>query len=167
MPELKDMCAELGISHRLRDFVEHGFDTWHTILDITESDLDALGVQLGHRRKLPRRIADSRGVPPVKALPSPRQAAPGRGGHTDGQRIIATSWDGSEATAGGSAQRAKRRYRWHPRPMSVLYHFYVALLSCLEQDWPGRSHHIIQRQRDEAPPIEPGLQDCVDIIPAS
>jgi hypothetical protein len=46
MPELQDIFAELGISHCLGDFVEHGFDTWHTILDITESDLDALSVQL-------------------------------------------------------------------------------------------------------------------------
>ena len=55
MTDLADIFAELGISHYLHDFLEQGFDTWETILDITESDFDALGVKLGHRRKLQRK----------------------------------------------------------------------------------------------------------------
>lgn len=64
---LESVFAELGISQYLDVFVDQGFDTWETILDITESDLcvyrsrccrwwiltgsrDALGVKLGHRR---------------------------------------------------------------------------------------------------------------------
>lgn len=39
MTELGEIFAELGISQYLDDFVEQGFDTWDTILDITESDL--------------------------------------------------------------------------------------------------------------------------------
>lgn len=31
--------GELGISQYLDAFLEQGFDTWETILDITESDL--------------------------------------------------------------------------------------------------------------------------------
>jgi hypothetical protein len=65
--------GELGISQYLEAFLDQGFDSWDTILDITESDLcvaptitpppaklaglivvfirrDALGVKLGHRR---------------------------------------------------------------------------------------------------------------------
>ena len=70
MTELADIFAELGISHYLHDFLEQGFDTWETILDITESDFDALGVKLGHRRKLQRKIANSRGLSPARALAS-------------------------------------------------------------------------------------------------
>ncbi|ROT36832.1 hypothetical protein SODALDRAFT_361656 [Sodiomyces alkalinus F11] len=67
-PSLESLFAELGISQYLASFVEQGFDTWETILDITESDLDVLGVKLGHRRKLQRRIANSRGLAPGAAL---------------------------------------------------------------------------------------------------
>lgn len=36
---LDGIFAELGISQYLDIFLEQGFDTWETILDITESDL--------------------------------------------------------------------------------------------------------------------------------
>jgi hypothetical protein len=39
MTELDDIFVELGLSQYLEVFIEHGFDTWDTILDITESDL--------------------------------------------------------------------------------------------------------------------------------
>lgn len=70
---LANIFGELGIAQYLDAFLEQGFDSWETILDITESDLyvrenvcggelfarhadadglgsDALGVKLGHRR---------------------------------------------------------------------------------------------------------------------
>lgn len=36
---LDDIFAELGLSRYLDAFVDQGFDTWDTILDIQESDL--------------------------------------------------------------------------------------------------------------------------------
>ena len=36
---LEGIFGELGISQYLDTFVDQGFDTWETILDITESDL--------------------------------------------------------------------------------------------------------------------------------
>jgi hypothetical protein len=48
--ELEAIFRELGLAQYLDAFVDQGFDTWDTILDIQESDLDALGVKLGHRR---------------------------------------------------------------------------------------------------------------------
>lgn len=38
-PRLEEIFGELGISQYLDTFVDQGFDTWETILDITESDL--------------------------------------------------------------------------------------------------------------------------------
>lgn len=38
-PPLADIFGELGIAQYLDAFLEQGFDTWETILDITESDL--------------------------------------------------------------------------------------------------------------------------------
>lgn len=51
MPELEAVFAELGVSHYLNDFIEQGFDSWDAILGIVESNFDAHGVKLGHRRK--------------------------------------------------------------------------------------------------------------------
>jgi hypothetical protein len=36
---LEVVFGELGITQYLESFLEQGFDTWETILDITESDL--------------------------------------------------------------------------------------------------------------------------------
>lgn len=38
-PKLDEVFRELGISQYLDAFVDQGFDTWETILDIMESDL--------------------------------------------------------------------------------------------------------------------------------
>lgn len=37
--ELDTVFRELGLSQYLDSFVDQGFDTWDTILDIQESDL--------------------------------------------------------------------------------------------------------------------------------
>lgn len=37
--ELESTFRELGIAQYLNTFVDQGFDTWETILDIQESDL--------------------------------------------------------------------------------------------------------------------------------
>ena len=84
MTELAAIFDELGLTQYLDSFLDQGFDTWDTILDITEPDLyvccaaqilasltaeltgldanffrsDVLGVKLGHRR--------------VRETPSPR-----------------------------------------------------------------------------------------------
>ncbi|KAF9879255.1 hmg box protein [Colletotrichum karsti] len=108
--ELESIFAELGISQYLDAFVEQGFDTWETILDITESDLDALQVKLGHRRKLQRRIANSRGHAPDASLVSPTRASVEEP-KPEAQRPEIQrpeNKDGPVVT--------KRKYRRHPKP---------------------------------------------------
>ena len=39
MSDLGYVLARLGISQYLESFIEEGFETWETVLDITESDL--------------------------------------------------------------------------------------------------------------------------------
>lgn len=112
MTELGDIFAELGISQYLNEFIEQGFDTWDTILDITESDFDALGVKLGHRRKLQRKIANSRGLSSDRALASPR-ITPSDDRLPDEQKTGGTKHDLKD---GGTAAGAKRKYRRHPKP---------------------------------------------------
>lgn len=57
---MEEVLTELGLLAYLDIFREEGFDTWNSIRDIKESDLHTLGVQLDHRQKLQRKIADSR-----------------------------------------------------------------------------------------------------------
>ncbi|KAI0974241.1 hypothetical protein F4678DRAFT_458207 [Xylaria arbuscula] len=107
---LETVFGELGISQYLGAFLDQGFDSWDTILDITESDLDALGVKLGHRRKLQRRIANYRGVAPGASLVSPTRTSIEDVRHdsnrTDVERI--------DVKVGPSV--VKRKYRRHPKP---------------------------------------------------
>ena len=39
MTDLEDILDRLGLGSYVERFVEEGFDTWETVLDITESDL--------------------------------------------------------------------------------------------------------------------------------
>ena len=112
MTELREIFAELGISQYLDDFLEQGFDTWDTILDITESDFDALGVKLGHRRKLQRKIANARGLSSDKALASPRHT-PSDDRQSDDPKLAGVKLDGRDSTG---THGAKRKYRRHPKP---------------------------------------------------
>ncbi|RFU36148.1 hypothetical protein B7463_g234, partial [Scytalidium lignicola] len=111
MTELEDIFAELGISQYLQDFLDQGFDTWETILDITESDFDVLGVKLGHRR---RKIANSRGLSSDRALASPGRGTPSDDRQLDDSKSTSAKIDSRDG--GNSVQGAKRKYRRHPKP---------------------------------------------------
>jgi len=116
MTEVEEIFAELGISQYLDVFTEHGFDTWESIQDITESDLDYLEVKLGHRRKLQRKIANSRGLSPDRALASPPLNTANDERQLDDQKASATKAEGKEAQILSGPQGAKRKYRRHPKP---------------------------------------------------
>ncbi|KAI1178713.1 hypothetical protein F4777DRAFT_575653 [Nemania sp. FL0916] len=107
---LETVFSELGIPQYLSVFIDQGFDSWDTILDITESDLDALGVKLGHRRKLQRRIANYRGVAPDVSLVSPTRTSIEDARH-DSNRI-----ETGRPDVKPGPPVAKRKYRRHPKP---------------------------------------------------
>ncbi|PNY24512.1 High mobility group protein 20A [Tolypocladium capitatum] len=108
--ELDGVFAELGLTQYLDAFVDQGFDAWDTILDIQESDLDALGVKLGHRRKLQRRIANARGIAPSVSLASPKPAA-------EESKPETLRRESSRAEGGNESNGVtKRKYRRHPKP---------------------------------------------------
>ncbi|KAI0863298.1 hypothetical protein F4860DRAFT_80772 [Xylaria cubensis] len=107
---LESVFGELGISQYLGVFIDQGFDSWETILDITESDLDALGVKLGHRRKLQRRIANYRGVAPDVSLISPARTSIEDGRHDSNRTDVGRA----DIKVGPTV--AKRKYRRHPKP---------------------------------------------------
>ncbi|KAL8732877.1 MAG: hypothetical protein Q9166_002478 [cf. Caloplaca sp. 2 TL-2023] len=57
MADLKSLLSSFGMLMYHDRLVEAGFDSWETILDITENDLEILNVQRGHRRRLQQEIA--------------------------------------------------------------------------------------------------------------
>lgn len=109
--QLAEVFGDLGISQYLDSFLDQGFDTWETILDITESDLDALGVKLGHRRKLQRRIANTRGLAPDAALVSPIRPS-AEESRPEAPKPEPTTAEAPEPTL---AVATKRKYRRHPK----------------------------------------------------
>ncbi|OTA94427.1 hypothetical protein M434DRAFT_10689 [Hypoxylon sp. CO27-5] len=110
MNSLEAIFGELGISQYLDAFIDQGFDSWETILDITESDLDALGVKLGHRRKLQRRIANYRGIAPETSLISPTRTS------IEDARLEPNRIESIKTDKPDGAAVAKRKYRRHPKP---------------------------------------------------
>ncbi|CAK7266883.1 hypothetical protein SEPCBS119000_002257 [Sporothrix epigloea] len=92
---LNVVLEELNLSQYYTSFVDHGFDTWDTILDITESDL---------------RIANFRGVAPDVALSAQAQSWDDAALSQELKREHNTAM--RHAAAGGLA---KRRYRRHPK----------------------------------------------------
>ncbi|CAF9927833.1 MAG: hypothetical protein ALECFALPRED_003893 [Alectoria fallacina] len=108
MTDLHPILSRLGLVQYIERFSEEGFETWETVLDITESDLDALGVKLGHRRVLQREIAQTRGVN-VEQLNSPLRSGHYEDCQTNGGDESRT--DGQGVTGAGG----KRKYRRHPK----------------------------------------------------
>ncbi|KAL8654983.1 MAG: hypothetical protein Q9226_003219 [Calogaya cf. arnoldii] len=72
MADLKSLLSSFGLLQYHERLVEAGFDAWETILDITESDLDYLGVRLGHRRRLQQEIAHTLSLREVTQRQRPR-----------------------------------------------------------------------------------------------
>ncbi|CEJ95070.1 hypothetical protein VHEMI10573 [[Torrubiella] hemipterigena] len=108
--DLENVFRELGLAQYLDVFVEQGFDSWEIILDIQESDLDALGVKLGHRRKLQRHIANAKGIAPSVSLASIKQSL--EEAKQNGTRYDGIRSDNNHETNGVT----KRKYRRHPKP---------------------------------------------------
>ncbi|KAI9809820.1 MAG: hypothetical protein M1825_000253 [Sarcosagium campestre] len=111
MTALEPVLNRLGLAQYAESFLVEGFETWETVLDITEADLDALGVKRGHRRKLQREIANTRGISSDQALRPSRVATQSEDRSTDGEDG-SIHGDAKQATGSGG----KRKYRRHPKP---------------------------------------------------
>lgn len=118
MSNLKDRLARLGLSQYHQVFVAEGFDSWETVLDITESDLSSLNVKLGHRRKLQRAIAESRGQSSEKPLPInlPRAGSTAGSYRSDDSGPESKTKQPESSNPSSGVTGAKRKYRRHPKP---------------------------------------------------
>ncbi|KAI9887975.1 MAG: hypothetical protein M1823_000232 [Watsoniomyces obsoletus] len=110
MAILTRKLEELNMVQYLPDFVEAGFEEWEILCDIRESDLDALNVKLGHRRRLQRRIASERGLASTGAIPSERDLR--KPASPEGASMLPEACTSS----GGRPHAHKRKYVRHPKP---------------------------------------------------
>ncbi|KAF1983306.1 hypothetical protein K402DRAFT_176946 [Aulographum hederae CBS 113979] len=116
MSQLGDVLARLGLEQYLPVLVANGFNTWPSVLDITEADFENLGFKLGHRRLLQREIASARGYPLNQRL---------RGEKSPGQSPNAPDSSAPESSQptgmrdgfypGDNERRTKRKYKRHPK----------------------------------------------------
>ena len=74
MQQIADWLEKLGMSEYAHRFAENAID-FSVLSDLTDQDLEKLGVLLGHRRKLLRAIANlegiEKGAPAVPVAPAP------------------------------------------------------------------------------------------------
>ncbi|KAM0690309.1 hypothetical protein Q7P36_009076 [Cladosporium allicinum] len=110
----------LGLSQYHDSLVQEAFDSWDILADITEEDLDAIGVKLGHRRILQRAIAEYRKegaqTAPVVELPTEPKH---RAAKSDGSISIPITTEPLPVSNGASRAQptgSKRKYRRHPKP---------------------------------------------------
>ncbi|KAF2456635.1 hypothetical protein BDY21DRAFT_386116 [Lineolata rhizophorae] len=108
MSELEGRLAQLGLSQYLEAFVSEGFDTWDTVLDITESDL----------YKLQRAIAEARGYSSDQILPvaTPAQSIESNIRSDDSGAEGKPAKPAESAAPSNTGPTGKRKYRRHPKP---------------------------------------------------
>lgn len=111
MSDLEVTLTWLGMSQYLESFLQAGFDSWETVLEITEEDLETLGVEIGHRRKLQREIANARHSSQTSSVVSfSQQTSPSSGKRSSAAQLAVTKQE-SQLPAS-----SKRGYRHHPKP---------------------------------------------------
>ncbi|KAF2876118.1 hypothetical protein BDV95DRAFT_602141 [Massariosphaeria phaeospora] len=117
MTDLGKRLERLGLSQYFESFKNEGFDTWETVLDITESDLNSLDVKLGHRRKLQRAIALSRGEPADRPLSiSLKNGTTVDTAYRSDDSALESRETQPQASTGVASTSTKRKYRRHPKP---------------------------------------------------
>ncbi|KAF2749471.1 HMG-box, partial [Sporormia fimetaria CBS 119925] len=121
MTDLERRLELLGLAQYYNVFLQEGFDTWDTLADITESDLNFLEVKLGHRRKLQRAIAGSRGNPDSRgnSVPLPislqNHSSTDTYYNTDESAGEQRQRQPASSVASASGINTKRKYRRHPK----------------------------------------------------
>lgn len=126
MTDLELALSGLGLSQYLDCLVQAGFDSWETLMEITEQDLESLNVKLGHRRKLQRQIANSRrsterlsSHQPHHPLAIPMCCSSSSTSGSSGHRGTATgdgAWLAPTPVDAPIVPPKKRAYVHHPKP---------------------------------------------------
>ncbi|TVY58947.1 hypothetical protein LCER1_G001526 [Lachnellula cervina] len=86
--EIAEMLEDLDLKQYRSSFLQAGLDNWEALCKITDSELDVLGIRLGHRRKLQREVARRLLWPDFKPLPTT-------------QELLLLLWHNEQGRAGG------------------------------------------------------------------
>jgi hypothetical protein len=108
-----DLGAELSrckLGQYLEVLVQNGFDTWFTVLEIQEGDLEAMGFKLGHRRKLQRHILNL--LSHTTSLQIPKSALNISHAIAPSVERFTTNYRDTPVT---STNLLKRRYKYRPK----------------------------------------------------
>lgn len=132
MSNLEMVLTWLGMREYLDRFLRNGFDSWETLCEIREEDLNIMNVERAHRRKLQKEIAKTRqwNRSPTFVSP-PYQATPSRAAsdHTSSKSHPLPS--------------GKRAYRHHPkrdeRAPSRPYSAYVMFSNYIREEIKDQS----------------------------
>ena len=138
MADLELTLSWLDMPQYYEHFIQAGFDSWETILEITEEDLETLDVELGHRRKLQREIANTRRLSQDPGFVTPLYHIPNEGRSTQSRsRSTFTRVDNLTGAPG------KRGYRHHPKQDGDAperpYSAYVLFSNQLREDLKDQS----------------------------
>lgn len=68
--DLQRTLTDLGLEQYLPNCLQAGFQNFQSLSSVTEAELTALGIRLGHRRKLLRKIARDHAWPDNRPLPT-------------------------------------------------------------------------------------------------
>lgn len=71
--EVSDFLINLKLGKYKQKFIEHGIEDNETILELKEEHLEQMGVPLGHKLKIIKRIKDIRGEQGLSTVPQSRE----------------------------------------------------------------------------------------------
>ncbi|OQN95173.1 hypothetical protein B0A48_18699 [Cryoendolithus antarcticus] len=108
-----DSLNTIGLVQYHDEFVREAFNTWEVLIDIPESDLDALGVKLGHRRILQRAISDYRRKNSYDE--SSYHMVEEQNGVRKADPVLAVDEDANGNGVARVSVNGKRRYKRHPK----------------------------------------------------
>jgi hypothetical protein len=109
--ELSKVLLRYGLSEYEERLIENGFESWDTVMAITEADMGELNFKLGHRRKLQRAIFEhSTSVTSKEDSLSANLARPSRA------HSLVESQHIDQLQSPLSPTRTKRAYRRRPQP---------------------------------------------------
>ena len=140
MAELGPILGRLRLLHYHDRFVGEGFETWDQLCDITEADLEALDVGLGHRRRLQREIANALRPSDQRLSVQLSPSIPAGDLSIGRSNIIEADDSGTE--------RVKRKYR--RRPKADMFNEIWALANNPAGGWPPLTRDFLQRKAFEA-----------------
>ncbi len=146
MADLELTLSWLDMSQYFDHFVRAGFDSWETMLEITEQDLESLNVELGHRRKLQREIANTRRLSQDPAFVTPLYDILSHEKNSEPVSRPASLKDDAFGPVTG-----KRGYRHHPKPdvnaPERPYSAYVLFSNKMREDLKDQSFSFTEISR--------------------